>query len=84
MVLGLIAFLYLAAEVTLYAAEINVVRAAASGREASVQPPLTAADKEVLSSIALEGKRRPEQCVATGFDAPRRTRTTRPPTRVEG
>jgi hypothetical protein len=32
-----------------------------------VQPPLTAADKEVLSSIALEGKRRPEQFVAAGF-----------------
>ena len=32
-----------------------------------MQPPLTAADKQVLSSIALEGKRRPEQYVATGF-----------------
>jgi hypothetical protein len=32
-----------------------------------VQPPLTAADKEVLSSIALEGQRRPEQFVAAGF-----------------
>ena len=32
-----------------------------------VQPPLTAADKKVLSSIALEGKRRPEQYVAAGF-----------------
>jgi hypothetical protein len=34
-----------------------------------VQPPLTEADKEVLSSIALEGKRRPEQYVSTGFHA---------------
>ena len=32
-----------------------------------VQPPLTPADKSVLSSIAFEGKRRPEQYVATGF-----------------
>ena len=38
----------------------------ASGR-GMVQPPLTAADQEVMSSIALEGKRRPEQYVSTGF-----------------
>lgn len=67
MVLGLIAFLYLAAEVTLYAAEVNVVRARHLWPRGLVQPPLTAADKEVLSSIALEGKRRPEQYVAAGF-----------------
>jgi hypothetical protein len=33
-----------------------------------VQPPLTPADREVLSSLALEGKRRPEQYVAVGFN----------------
>jgi inner membrane protein YhjD len=66
-VLGLIGFLYLAAQVTLYAAEINVVRARHLWPRGLVQPPLTPADKEVLSSIALEGKRRPEQFVATGF-----------------
>ena len=32
-------------------------------------PPLTAADRKVLSSIALEGKRRPEQYVTAGFQA---------------
>jgi YihY family inner membrane protein len=68
-VLGLIGFLYLAAQVTLYAAEINVVRARHLWPRGLVQPPLTAADREVLSSIALEGKRRPEQFVATGFQA---------------
>jgi hypothetical protein len=67
LVLGLIAFLYLAAQVTLYASEFNVVRARHLWPRGMVQPPLTAADKEVLSSIALEGKRRPEQYVATGF-----------------
>ena len=66
LVLGLISFLYLAAQVTLYASELNVVRLWPRGM---VQPPLTAADKEVLSSIALEGKRRPEQYVSTGFQA---------------
>jgi uncharacterized BrkB/YihY/UPF0761 family membrane protein len=66
-VLGLIGFLYLAAQVTLYASEINVVRARHLWPRGLVQPPLTAADRAVLSSIALEGKRRPEQYVAAGF-----------------
>jgi YihY family inner membrane protein len=69
LVLGLIGFLYLAAQVTLYASEINVVRARHLWPRGLVQPPLTTADKEVLSSIALEGQRRPEQYVATGFQA---------------
>jgi hypothetical protein len=69
LVLGLIGFLYLAAQVTLYASEINVVRARHLWPRGLVQPPLTPADKEVLSSIALEGQRRPEQYVATGFQA---------------
>jgi YihY family inner membrane protein len=67
LVLGLISFLYLAAQVTLYASELNVVRVRRLWPRGMVQPPLTEADKEVLSSIALEGKRRPEQYVSTGF-----------------
>lgn len=67
LVLGLIGFLYLAAQVTIYASEFNVVRVRHLWPRGMVQPPLTVADKEVLSSIALEGKRRPEQFVATGF-----------------
>ncbi len=67
LVLGLIAFLYVAAEISVYAAELNVVKARHLWPRALVQPPLTAADKEVLSSVALEGKRRPEQYVTTGF-----------------
>ncbi len=67
LVLGLIAFLYLAAQITIYAAEINVVRTRRLWPRSIVQPPLTPADKSVLSSIAFEGKRRPEQYVATGF-----------------
>jgi YihY family inner membrane protein len=69
LVLGLISFLYLAAQVTLYASELNVVRVRHLWPRGMVQPPLTAADKKVLSSIALEGKRRPEQYVSTGFRA---------------
>jgi YihY family inner membrane protein len=69
LVLGLVSFLFLAAQVTLYASELNVVRARHLWPRGMVQPPLTTADKEVLSSIALEGQRRPEQYVSTGFRA---------------
>ena len=66
-VLGLVAWLYLAAQVTLYAAEVNVVRTRHLWPRGLVQPPLTPADKKVLSSIVFEARRRPEQHVATGF-----------------
>ena len=78
LVLGLISFLYLAAQVTLYASELNVVRVRHLWPRGMVQPPLTAADKEVLSSIALEGKRRPEQYVSTGFRAEPRATESEP------
>jgi hypothetical protein len=67
LVLGLIAFLYLSAQMTVFAAEVNVVRARRLWPRSIVQPPLTTADREVLSSLALEGKRRPEQYVGVGF-----------------
>ena len=73
LVLGPLAFLYLAAQVTLYASELNVVRARHLWPRGLVQPPLTAADRKVLSSIALEGKRRPEQYVTAGFRAEEHT-----------
>lgn len=67
LVLGLVGFLYLSAEVILYASETNVVRARHLWPRSMVQPPLTDADKKVLSSMVLEGKRRPEQSVSSGF-----------------
>ena len=68
LVLGLISFLYLAAQVTVYAAEINVVKARKLWPRTLVQPPLNDADRRVLSSLALESRRRPEQVVSAGFD----------------
>jgi uncharacterized BrkB/YihY/UPF0761 family membrane protein len=80
LVLGLIAFMYLSAQMTLYAAEINVVRARRLWPRSIVQPPLTPADREVLSSLALESKRRPEQYVGVGFsDAAQHTGEDRSP-----
>jgi uncharacterized BrkB/YihY/UPF0761 family membrane protein len=67
-ILGLIGFLYLACQITLYAAELNVVRARRLYPRSIVPPPLTSADERVLSDIAMEGERRPEQRVAVEFD----------------
>ncbi|MGZ6557738.1 MAG: YihY/virulence factor BrkB family protein [Actinomycetota bacterium] len=66
-VLGLIAFLFLAAEITLYGAEFNVVRERRLYPRSIVQPPLTEADRRVLSGIAKAGERRPEQRVDVLF-----------------
>jgi inner membrane protein YhjD len=62
-VLGLISFLYLAAELTMYAAEMNVVRMRKLYPRSIAPPPLTLADRAVLSAIAEQGERRPEQRV---------------------
>ncbi len=62
-VLGLISFLYLAAELTVYAAEVNVVRMRKLYPRSIAPPPLTLADRAVLSAIAEQGERRPEQRV---------------------
>ena len=66
-VLGLISFLYLAAELTVYAAEVNVVLKRKLYPRSMVQPPLTAADLAVLSAVATQGERRPEQRVSVEF-----------------
>ncbi len=71
-VLGLIGWIYLVAQITLYAAEVNVVRERRLWPRGIVQPPLTDADKRVLHDIARQEERRPEQRVGVGFgpDAP--------------
>lgn len=67
-VLGLLSWLYLSAEVTLYAAEVNVVRARRLWPRSIVQPPLTEPDRAVLRGIVEQEIRRPEQRVEVGFD----------------
>jgi hypothetical protein len=70
--LGLIGWLYLVAEVTLYAAELNVVGYRRLWPRSILQPPLTDADQRVLKHIARQEERRPEERVGVGFepDAP--------------
>jgi YihY family inner membrane protein len=66
-VLGLLAWLSLVAQITLYAAEINVVSFRRLWPRSIVQPPLTPADEQVLRDIARQEERRPEQRVGVGF-----------------
>jgi uncharacterized BrkB/YihY/UPF0761 family membrane protein len=73
-ILGLISFLFLAAEITLYSAELNVVRERHLYPRSIVQPPLTQADVEVLTAVAQQGKRRPEQLIDVHFPESTKTR----------
>jgi uncharacterized BrkB/YihY/UPF0761 family membrane protein len=66
-VLGLIFWIYLGANVTIYAAELNVVLARRLWPRSLIQPPLTEADERVLAAIAEQGRRRPEQLVQVDF-----------------
>lgn len=66
-VLGLLSWLYLGAEVTLYAAEVNVVRARHLWPRSLLQPPLTGPDQRVLVDLAKQEERRPEQSVEVTF-----------------
>ena len=66
-VLGLIAWIYLAVEVTVYSAEVNVVLARRLWPRAMVQPPLTEADRASMALQALQNQRRPEQRIEVTF-----------------
>jgi YihY family inner membrane protein len=71
-VLGLVAWLYIAVQVTVYAAEINVVLARHLWPRSVIQPPLTEADRSSMALQALQNQRREEQEVTVSFnDRPR-------------
>jgi YihY family inner membrane protein len=69
-VIGLLAWIYLGAQMTLLAAEVNVVRKRRLWPRALVQPPLTDADERVLRSYAEQEERRPEEDVSVQFRRP--------------
>jgi len=64
-VLGLLAWMYIGAELTLYAAEVNTVVARRLWPRGMVQPPLTEADQMSIALQATQNQRRPEQEVTT-------------------
>jgi YihY family inner membrane protein len=66
-VLGLIFFLVLVAQLTLYGLEINAVRVGRLWPRSLVQPPLTDADRVMLRTMAHQEERRPEQRVTVDF-----------------
>lgn len=67
-VIGLLSWLYLAAQVTLLAAEVNVVRTRRLWPRSLVTPPLTEADRRALARLVRQEERRPEQRVEVSFE----------------
>lgn len=66
-VLGLLAWVYLGAQISIYCAELNTVIKRHLWPRALIQPPLTAADQCSMALQATENQRRPEQRVTVSF-----------------
>ena len=64
-VLGLIAWISIGAQITVYSAEMNSVIVRRLWPRAMVQPPLTVADQQSIALQVIENQRRPEQEVIT-------------------
>ena len=75
-VLGLLAWLYLGAQVTMLAAEINVVRARRLWPRSFFSDPLLEADRRALTSAAEVQERVDEQNIEVSFDQPEQPRRT--------
>lgn len=69
-VLGLVAWIYLGSELTVYVAEFNNVLARHLWPRGMVQPPLTEADQRSMALQATQNQRRPEQEVTVSFNTP--------------
>jgi YihY family inner membrane protein len=61
MVIGLLAWIFIGAQVTLLAAEVNVVRKRHLWPRSLVQPPFTDADVQAMTNYAKQEDRRPEE-----------------------
>jgi inner membrane protein YhjD len=79
-VLALLAWISLGAEITILAAEMNVVRKRRLWPRSIVQPPLTDADRRALHDYAHQEERRPEESVhvAIGGTGPAADETAEP------
>jgi YihY family inner membrane protein len=66
-VIGLLSWFYLSAQVVLFAAELNVVLARRLWPRSLIQPPLTEPDTRVLTALAKAEERLPEQTVDVSF-----------------
>ena len=70
LVLGLLGWLYLGAQLVIFAAEINVVKARALWPRSFFSAPLTEADKRALTSSAKVEERMEPENVEVRFDEP--------------
>jgi YihY family inner membrane protein len=70
LVLGLLAWLYLGAQLTIFAAEINVVKARRLWPRSLFSEPLLRADKQALTSSAEAEEQLPEEDVRVSFERP--------------
>jgi YihY family inner membrane protein len=68
LVIGLLVWIYLGGQLTLYCAEINVVWVRRLWPRSLAQPPLTEADHRVFRAEALQARRRPEERVEITFE----------------
>jgi YihY family inner membrane protein len=68
-VIGLLSWLFVAAQLTLLAAEVNVVRHYRLWPRSLTQPPLTSADRATFERLARMEERRPEVRVGISFTA---------------
>jgi uncharacterized BrkB/YihY/UPF0761 family membrane protein len=72
-VIGLLVWLHLLAQVTLYAAEINVVVVRKLWPRSLLGPPEAPADQETLRALAKVEERHAEEQVEVQFDNPQRS-----------
>ena len=68
-VIGLLSWLYLGAQFTIYSAEINVVRARRLWPRSLLSDPTTIGDEETLAALAKVEERVPSERIEVHFDA---------------
>ena len=73
-VLGLLAWLYLQAQATLYAVEAAIVRARKLWPRSLAPPPLTPQDRQAYALYAAAGERRADEHIEVDTDTPARPR----------
>lgn len=66
-VIGLLSWLFISAQLTLLAAEVNVVRKYRLWPRSITQPPLTDGDRQVFIRLAMMEVRRPEVKISVDF-----------------
>ena len=67
-VIGLLAWMALGGQMTLFAAEVNVVRKERLWPRSLFRPPLTEADEQAYRRAAIQEERLPEESVKVQFD----------------